>query len=230
MNYTWNWGVLWQSTGVGDSTYLSWILIGLGWLVVIAIVAWSIAMVLGSILGIMRTLPNKTARAIGTGYVTIFRNVPLLIQLFIWFYVVPNFLPGPIKSWWINDLSAGTTALISASIGLGLFTAARVCEQVRTGIEALPTGQVNAGYAVGFSTAPLCHFTAVLPYDFAASELRVDQLRQKYFCRLFSWGLRDYFSDENHQRIYAEHHRNLYLCHDYFHRYQRMFNYLNDAA
>ena len=116
MNYTWNWGVLWQSTGVGDSTYLSWILIGLGWLVVIAIVAWSIAMVLGSILGIMRTLPNKTARAIGTGYVTIFRNVPLLIQLFIWFYVVPNFLPGPIKSWWINDLSAGTTALISASI------------------------------------------------------------------------------------------------------------------
>lgn len=59
MNYTWNWAVLWQSTGVGDSTYLSWILIGLGWLFVIAIVAWSIAMVLGSILGIMRTLPNK---------------------------------------------------------------------------------------------------------------------------------------------------------------------------
>ena len=165
MNYTWNWGVLWQSTGVGDSTYLSWILIGLGWLFVIAIVAWSIAMVLGSILGIMRTLPNKTARAIGTGYVTIFRNVPLLIQLFIWFYVVPNFLPGPIKSWWINDLSAGTTALISASIGLGLFTAARVCEQVRTGIEALPTGQVNAGYAMGFSTAQLYRYV-ILPQSF----------------------------------------------------------------
>jgi hypothetical protein len=49
MNYTWNWGVLWQSTGVGDSTYLSWILIGLGWLVVIAIVAWSIAMVHGHV-------------------------------------------------------------------------------------------------------------------------------------------------------------------------------------
>ena len=58
MNYSWNWGVLWQSTGVGDSTYLSWILIGLGWLLVIAIVAWSIAMVLGSILGIMCILFN----------------------------------------------------------------------------------------------------------------------------------------------------------------------------
>jgi glutamate/aspartate transport system permease protein len=165
MNYSWNWGVLFQSTGIGDTTYFNWILIGLGWLLVIALVAWSIAMVLGSILGIMRTLPNKTARSIGTAYVTIFRNVPLLIQLFIWFYVVPNFLPEPIKSWWMTDLGANTTALISASIGLGLFTAARVCEQVRTGIEALPRGQVHAGYAMGFSTFQLYRYV-ILPQSF----------------------------------------------------------------
>ena len=66
MNYSWNWSVLWQSTGVGDSTYLQWVLVGLGWLLVIALVAWSIAMVLGSILGIMRTLPSPTARAAST--------------------------------------------------------------------------------------------------------------------------------------------------------------------
>ncbi|RLZ11175.1 amino acid ABC transporter permease [Acinetobacter sp. 2JN-4] len=165
MNYSWNWGVLWQSTGVGDTTYLNWIITGLGWLVVIAVVAWTIAMLLGSILGIMRTLPNKTARAIGTAYVTLFRNVPLLVQLFIWFYVVPNFLPAPIKSWWMSDLGANTTALISASIGLGLFTAARVCEQVRTGIEALPQGQINAGYAMGFSTVQLYRYV-ILPQSF----------------------------------------------------------------
>lgn len=165
MNYSWNWGVLLQSTGVGDTTYLNWIVTGLGWLLVIAIVAWSIAMVLGSILGIMRTLPSKTARGIGTAYVTLFRNVPLLIQLFIWFYVVPNFLPAPIKLWWMNDLGANTTALISASVGLGLFTAARVCEQVRTGIEALPVGQVNAGYAMGFTTTQLYRYV-ILPQSF----------------------------------------------------------------
>ena len=165
MNYSWNWGVLWQSTGIGDTTYLNWIITGLGWLVVIAVVAWTIALLLGSILGIMRTLPNKTARAIGTTYVTLFRNVPLLVQLFIWFYVVPNFLPAPIKIWWMNDLGANTTALISASIGLGLFTAARVCEQVRTGIEALPKGQINAGYAMGFSTAQLYRYV-ILPQSF----------------------------------------------------------------
>lgn len=165
MNYSWNWSVLFQPTGVGDSTYLQWVLIGLGWLLVIALVAWGIALVLGSILGIMRTLPNRTARAIGTAYVTIFRNIPLLIQLFIWFYVVPNFLPGPVKDWWMNDLSSNTSALISASVGLGLFTAARVCEQVRTGIEALPRGQVNAGYAMGFSTAQLYRHV-ILPQSF----------------------------------------------------------------
>lgn len=165
MDYSWNWGVLFQSTGVGDSSYFNWILTGLGWLLVIAIVAWSIAFVLGSLLGIMRTLPNKTARAIGTAYVTIFRNVPLLIQLFVWFYVAPNFLPAGLKDWWVNDLSASTSALISASIGLGLFTAARVCEQVRTGIEALPTGQVNAGYALGFSTVQLYRYI-ILPQSF----------------------------------------------------------------
>lgn len=165
MNYSWNWGVLFQPTGVGDTTYLNWIFTGLGWLFVIALVAWSIAMALGSILGIMRTLPSPAARAIGTAYVTLFRNVPLLIQLFIWFYVVPNFLPEVIRSWWINDLGANTTALISASIGLGLFTAARVCEQVRTGIEALPLGQTNAGYAMGFSTAQLYRYV-ILPQSF----------------------------------------------------------------
>ncbi|EPF91820.1 amino acid ABC transporter permease [Acinetobacter gyllenbergii] len=165
MNYSWNWGVLWQSTGIGDTTYLNWIITGLGWLLVIAVVAWSIALLLGSTLGIMRTLPNKTARAIGTAYVTLFRNVPLLVQLFIWFYVVPNFLPAPIKSWWMNDLGTNTTALISASVGLGLFTAARVCEQVRTGIEALPKGQINAGYAMGFTTTQLYRYV-ILPQSF----------------------------------------------------------------
>lgn len=165
MNYNWNWAVLFQSTGVDNTTYLQWVMTGLGWLCLIALVAWTIALILGSFLGILRTLPSKPARMIGTFYVTVFRNVPLLIQLFIWFYVVPNFLPGPIKSWWVNDLSASTTAFLSASIGLGLFTAARVCEQIRTGIEALPKGQINAGYAVGFSTFQLYRYV-VLPQSF----------------------------------------------------------------
>ena len=55
--------------------------------------------------------------------------------------------------------------MISASIGLGLFTAARICEQVRTGIQSLPRGQGNAAYALGFSTAQV-YRQVLLPQAF----------------------------------------------------------------
>lgn len=164
MNYTWNWGVLSQATGIGDETYLDWILTGLGWLLTIGTIAWIIAMVVGTTLGVMRTLPSPIARKVATAYVTIFRNIPLLIQLFVWYYVVPTLLPESIRLWWL-DLPSNNSALISASIGLGLFTAARICEQVRTGIESLPKGQKNAGYALGFTT-PQLYKTVILPQSF----------------------------------------------------------------
>lgn len=153
MNYSWNWGVLFEPTGVGDGIYLHWMLTGLGWLLLIGTIAWVIAMVIGTVLGIMRTLPSKTARAIGTAYVTFFRNIPLLVQLFFWFYVAPGWLTPVLQEWWYKGLSPNTSAMISASVGLGLFTAARIIEQVRTGINSLPAGQANAAYALGFTTA-----------------------------------------------------------------------------
>ena len=149
MNYSWNWGVLLQPTGVGTEVYWQWLLTGFKWLVVIGATGWLIALVIGTILGIMRTLPNKTARAIGTAYVSFFRNIPLLIQLFFWFYVAPTWLSPALQTWWFQELDPNMSAVISASIGLGLFTAARIIEQVRTGIESLPKGQTNAAYALG---------------------------------------------------------------------------------
>lgn len=165
MNYTWNWGVLFDPTGIGNEIYLNWILVGLGWLFAIGGVAWLIAMVLGTVLGIMRTLPSKTANLIAGSYVTLFRNVPLLVQLFVWYYVVPNFFPAGLKQWWFFGLSPNTSAMISAAVGLGLFTAARICEQVRTGIQALPKGQSQAAYALGFSTAQV-YRQVLLPQAF----------------------------------------------------------------
>ncbi|MGO3858919.1 amino acid ABC transporter permease [Neisseriaceae bacterium CLB008] len=165
MDYSWNWSVLFSDTGIGTETYLSWIITGLGWLFAISITAWVIAMVIGTTLGIMRTLPNKWARGIATTYVTIFRNVPLLVQLFLWYYVLPTLMPISMQDWWYQSLSPATSAYISAAIGLGLFTAARLCEQVRTGIESLPKGQANAAYAMGFSL-PQVYKIVLLPQAF----------------------------------------------------------------
>ncbi len=89
MNYNWDWGVFFKSTGVGSEIYLDWYLTGLGWTIAIAIVAWIIALTLGSILGVMRTVPNRIVSGIATCYVELFRNVPLLVQLFIWYFLVP---------------------------------------------------------------------------------------------------------------------------------------------
>lgn len=165
MNYSWNWGVLLQPTGVGNEVYWQWLLTGFKWLLVIGGSGWLIALIIGTILGIMRTLPNKTARAIGTVYVSFFRNIPLLIQLFFWFYVAPTWLTPALQKWWFQELDPNTSAVISASIGLGLFTAARIVEQVRTGIESLPKGQTNAAYALGF-TLPQTYRHIVLPQAF----------------------------------------------------------------
>lgn len=165
MNYHWNWGVLWQSTGIGNELYWHWLLKGFGWLLVIGLSAWIIALVLGSILGVMKTLPNKTARTIATMYVGFFRNIPLLVQLFFWFYVAPTLMTETLKNWWFTSLSFNTSAVISAAIGLGLFTAARIIEQVRTGIESLPKGQTHAAYALGFTTTQVYRYV-LLPQAF----------------------------------------------------------------
>lgn len=165
MNYNWNWRVLLENTGIGNEIYLQWLATGLMWLIGIGAIAWCIALVLGTVLGVMRTLPNAFCRSFASAYVNLFRNIPLLIQLFFWFYVVPGTFSEGMRQWWFNDLSPNQSAMLSASIGLGLFTAARICEQVRTGIESLPKGQQAAAKALGFRT-PAIYGTVLLPQAF----------------------------------------------------------------
>lgn len=150
MNYNWDWGVFFKSTGIGDEIYLDWFVTGLGWTIAVSLAAWIVALALGSLLGVMRTVPNRWVSGFATAYVELFRNVPLLVQLFLWYFLVPDLLPEPLEMWFKQDLSPATSAYLSVIVCLGLFTAARVCEQVRTGIQALPKGQAAAAYALGF--------------------------------------------------------------------------------
>lgn len=104
-------------------------------------------------MGVARTLPNRWISGFANAYVELFRNIPLLVQLFIWYFLVPDLLPESLQIWFKQDIKPSTSAFISVVICLGLFTSARVCEQVRTGIQALPKGQINAGYALGLNLA-----------------------------------------------------------------------------
>ncbi|MET1077403.1 MAG: amino acid ABC transporter permease [Pseudomonas sp.] len=165
MTYNWDWGVFFKATGIGKEIYLDWFITGLGWTIAVAGAAWIIALLLGSLLGVMRTVPNRWIAGIAAVYVEVFRNVPLLVQLFLWYFLVPDLLPEPLEMWFKQDLNPATSAYLSVVVCLGLFTAARVCEQVRTGIEALPRGQLAAARALGFRM-PQVYGNVLLPQAF----------------------------------------------------------------
>ncbi|GHD66748.1 amino acid ABC transporter permease [Jeongeupia chitinilytica] len=165
MHYNWDWGVFFHSTGIGSEIYLDWFVKGLGWTIALSLAGWVIALLLGTVLGVMRTLPGKVLPRIAAVYVEIFRNIPLLVQLFVWYFIVPDLLPEGLQTWFKQDLNPATSAFISVVLCLGLFTAARVCEQVRTGIQALPKGQTNAAYALGLRI-PQIYKEVLLPQAF----------------------------------------------------------------
>jgi len=127
--------------GKGDVTYLQWLLQSWGWTLTVALVALVIALVLGLAIGVMRTLPNKWVALFGEAWTELFRNVPILIQLLIWYHLVPELIP-PLKA---------VSPTVLACIGLGLFTSARVGQQVKAGIATIPQGQRYAGLAMGLT-------------------------------------------------------------------------------
>ncbi|MFP3551638.1 amino acid ABC transporter permease [Paraburkholderia sp. SIMBA_049] len=151
MSYHWNWGILLSPVSTGEpTTYLGWLLSGLWVTVTVSLCAWVIALIVGSLFGVLRTVQNPRVAAIGTVYVAIFRNIPLIVQFFVWYLVIPELLPVSIGTWF-KQLPPGAQFFSSSIICLGLFTAARVCEQVRSGINALPRGQRFAGFALGLT-------------------------------------------------------------------------------
>lgn len=149
MNF--NWTLFFEPTPYGDGIYLNWLWDGMLVTMSLAATSWIIAFIFGSFIGIMRTMDNQIIRVFARSYIELFRNIPLLVQLFLWYMLIPELLTGHFKTWFIQDLDPNIHSFILASIGLGLFTSARIAEQVRTGIQTLPKGQKYASLALGLS-------------------------------------------------------------------------------
>ena len=141
--------LLFEATPDGAGRYLDWIIDGLAWTLGLALGAWTIALVVGTLVGVIRTLPRGVLPRIGRIYVEIFRNIPLLVQMFFWYFVLPELLPARIGMA-IKQMDPPWGSFVPALICLGLFTAARIAEQVRAGLQALPGGQAQAAHALGF--------------------------------------------------------------------------------
>lgn len=161
MSYHWNWGVFLSETPGGGASYLDWLLAGLQWTVFLSLSAWAIAFVVGCLIGVLRTAPNPWLLRLAGIHVELFRNVPLLVQLFIWYFVLPELLPKPLGEGF-KQMDPLAQQFLAAMVCLGLFTSARVAEQVRAGIESLPKGQKNAGLALGL-TLPQTYRHVMVP-------------------------------------------------------------------
>lgn len=159
MNYHWNWGIFWQLSPDGAHTYFQLLLLGTWWTLATALSAWVLAFVLGSVVGVVRTAPNKWLVRFGNGYVEVFRNIPLLVQMFLWYFVLPEIVPAPVGIW-LKQLP--NASFYTAVVALGLYSSARVAEQVRAGIQSLARGQGLAGLALGL-TLPQTYRYVLLP-------------------------------------------------------------------
>jgi glutamate/aspartate transport system permease protein len=160
----WDWQIFCKETSTGeiiegcfgkggDQTYLNWILSAWGWTMTVALLSLVVALVMGMLVGTLRTLPNSPWLVrFGNWWTELFRNIPLLVQIFLWYFVIPAIFPV------LKDVPT----LVLVVMALGFFTSARISEQVRSGIQALPRGQRYAAMAVGFTT-PQTYRYVLLP-------------------------------------------------------------------
>ncbi|WP_315813618.1 amino acid ABC transporter permease [Bradyrhizobium sp. SZCCHNR2028] len=162
MNYTWNWHIFLEPNPTGAGTYFDMLLSGLKVTIVTSLSAWVIALICGTIVGILRSLPSKLATWIGFAYVEFFRNMPLLVQLFLWFFVLPELLPQT-AGLWLKQMP--NAPFYTAAVGIGLFMSARVAVQLAAGIGSLPRGQKLAATALGLTTLQAYRYV-LLPMAF----------------------------------------------------------------
>ncbi len=164
MKYNWHWGVLLEAEPGGTGSYLQYLVVGLGWTLATALAAWVIALTLGAMIGTLRTTQMKWVVRAGNLYVEVFRNIPLIVQMFLWFFVVPEFLPEVLGDR-IKQMPPPWGSYLPAVLCLAVFTSVRVAEQVRAGINSLPRGQRMAAIATGLTGAQAYRYV-ILPQAF----------------------------------------------------------------
>ncbi len=137
--YDFDWSVLVRPP------YGGWLVQGILTTIEISALAWIIALVLGCVAGAMRTAPTAVVRRIGAAYVEFFKNVPLLVWMFFWYFAAPQFLPASISDW----LNRHGGEFVAAVAALGVYHGARFAEVIRAGIQSVPTGQMEAALSTG---------------------------------------------------------------------------------
>jgi len=111
----------------------------------IAAASWLLAMALALVLLTVRLAPSRVAQRLVAVYVSYHFNVPTLVQLMLWYFGIFSLLPDALQAW----LSNNNAELLLSIVALGLCQAAYFCEDLRSGLRAIPSGQTEAARALG---------------------------------------------------------------------------------
>lgn len=160
MALNFNWEMLLEPSLFTDDPWWLYILYGAGWTIGLAVSAFALALAVGIVIGTLRTVDNRFVRSFCEAWIELFRNIPLIVQIFLWYFVLPE-LVAPYKEWMISAPPVASQFL-SAFLCLGLFTSSRVAEQVRAGIVSIPRGLFSAAKAMGLR-ATQSYANVILP-------------------------------------------------------------------
>jgi polar amino acid transport system permease protein len=152
MTYHFDWSVLWS----GQSG--AWLLHGILLTLQLSILGWLVAVALGTVSGALRTTQIAALRLLASAYVEFFRNVPLLVWMFFWYFGMPPLLPEGVQEW-LLDHGAEFWAAVCA---LGVYHGARFSEVIRSGIGSIPKTQYEAALSTGL-TLPQTYRLIILP-------------------------------------------------------------------
>ena len=141
MSYNFHWSVLWSGQSGG------WLFQGLLTTLQIFFLGLALAVALGILAGALRTVPIAPQRWLAGGYVEFFRNVPLLVWMFFWYFGVPPLLPQALRDW-LLDHGAEFWAAVFA---IGVYHGARFSEVIRAGIQSIPKTQLEAALSTGLT-------------------------------------------------------------------------------
>ncbi|WP_320008562.1 amino acid ABC transporter permease [Maridesulfovibrio sp.] len=155
MNYQFDWNL------VLSGQYAQWIIDGVKITLQISAVSIVFTMLLGTAVAVMRMSKFKPLEWFSFAFVEFFRNTPLLIQIFFWYFGSYAILPEPVNEWLYDhdfEFAAGV-------ISLTVYTAAFVAEEIRAGINSIPKNQLEASRATGLSFLQAYRYV-ILPQAF----------------------------------------------------------------
>lgn len=160
---------LWGEPLAPQYTDLIWS--GLQCTLVLSIESIALALVLGLLLCIARMSPLAAVRAAAIGWLALFRNTPLLVQLLFWYFAFPGLLPDAVRmalmtpaEWtlWGSVWDSPSWEFLASLIGLTLYTAAYVAEECRAGVATVSKGQWRAAQALGMTSGQVWR-SVILP-------------------------------------------------------------------